>query len=252
MGVIAFVLKPIFAIPLWLTMATAKWLLKFFRELLDILAYRARWPIVAGFWILVLYLLIKLDPYLSHYLQDDLRPIYYFYNTFLITMMFLMIGAFVTSKMRRSWRFTKRQLILIKTAQQAITEGRQSMEVTSGALNRLVTVLSRQRERIQTAPGENGNPNADPEESYEAAVAKAAADAQAAVEKMTSGEKLKSERKPWNLGLDKKPRRGTGGKRAKRDDKYYSSKSKKDDSQSVADELEELAEKIRKLQGKDS
>jgi hypothetical protein len=250
MGPVGLVFKIIYAIPLWLTMATTKWLIKFFKELLDILAYRARWPIVALFWTFVLYLLVKIDPYMERNLTGEAQVFYLIFNRFIIVMMFLMICAFVTRKMRRAWRSYKRQIILIQTAQQAITEGRQSMEVTSGALNRLVTVLSRTRERVQTAPGDNGDPNADPEESYEAAVAKAAADAQEAVERMQSGSFPK--RKPWSLGLDKKPRRGTGGKRAKRDDKYYSSKSKKDDSQSVADELEELAEKIRKLQGKDS
>jgi hypothetical protein len=192
----------IFGIPLWLTGLAGKIgaaSVKFLAELVGIFAFRAKWYIVAIFWFFVLWALIKAEPYV----KNNFSPAHGVYLRFIVTIMGLMLLAFISRNLRRRFRRAKLEVQVLNavgTAKKHIIEVQglpkpNKLADTIRAIKEKRTISGRVPEIVE------GNV----EESLDVMLAQVAAEAQAEVDAMMSGKPLVRVREPWNLGLkDKK------------------------------------------------
>jgi hypothetical protein len=198
----ALIGKVIVGIPLWLTGLAGKIgaaSVKFLAELVGIFAFKAKWYIVAIFWVFVLWLLIKAEPYV----KNNFSPAHGLYLRFIITIMGLMLLAFVSRNLRRRFRRAKLEVQVLNavgTAKKHIIEVKglpkpNRLADTIRAIKEKRTISGRVPETVE------GNV----EESLDVMLAQVAAEAQAEVDAMLSGKPLVRVREPWSLGLDKKP-----------------------------------------------
>jgi hypothetical protein len=198
----AFIGKVIFGIPLFLVGLTGKIgaaSVKFLAELVGIFAFKAKWWLVSIFWVFVLWALIKAEPYV----RNNFSPVHGVYLRFIITIMGLMLLAFISRNLRRRFRRAKLEVQVLNavgTAKKHIIEV-QGLPKPNWLADTIRSIKERRTISGRVPEVVEGNV----EESLDVMLAQVAAEAQAEVDAMLSGKPLVRVREPWNLGLKNKP-----------------------------------------------
>lgn len=174
--------------------------------------FKARWWVVALCWIFILYGMVLLDPFVAKYFS----PIHGVYNRFIITIMGLMILAYVTKNLRR--RFRRARLEVKVLNQMSSARGRfggngkkdddgDTKEEKKGFLQSRIQKLRETRDHVseeknvKRTESSSATPPESAQDSMEEYLAYVGAYAKDQVAQMTGEKPMANEpRKPWRLG----------------------------------------------------